>query len=71
MISSAVGKRSCIGEILGRQGTFLFVTSLVQRFDIRPPEGQKSIIVKEVCAVTMSPSPFEIRLLPRVKPTQG
>ena len=45
---SVVGKRSCIGEILGRQSTFLFLTSLVQRFDIRPPEGQKSINVKEV-----------------------
>ena len=68
---SAVGKRSCIGEILGRQSNFLFITSLVQRFDIRPPEGQKSIVVKEVCSITTAPSPFEVRLIPRVKATQG
>jgi len=71
MLASAIGKRSCIGELLARQSNFLFTTSLVQRFDIRPPEGQKSIVVKDVSAVTTAPSPFEVRLIPRVKPTQG
>jgi len=41
------GKRSCLWEILGRQKTFLFLNSLVQRFDIRPPEGQDSITVMD------------------------
>jgi len=67
----AAGKRSCLGEIIGRQSTFLFLTNLVQRFDIRPPEGQKTISVKEHTAITTTPTRFEVRLIPRVKPTQG
>ena len=66
-ICSVLGKRSCIGEILARQSTFLFLTSLVQRFDIRPPEGMDSIIVTEVCAISTVPSHFEVCLIPRMK----
>ena len=65
-VYSAPGKRSCIGEVLGRQSTFLFLTSLVQRFDIRPPDGQKTISVTEVVSITTVPSHFEVRLIPRV-----
>jgi len=66
-----LGKRSCTGEIIGRQSIFLILTSLVQRFDIRPPEGQDLITVKEVTGITMAPSHFEVRLILRVKPTQA
>jgi len=67
VIAFGLGKRSCIGEILGRQSTFLFMTSLCQRFTIRPPEGQSRISVTEVISLTTSPSHFEVRLIPRVK----
>ena len=69
--SYSVGKRACLGEIIGRQSTFLFLTSLIQRFDIRPPEGQKTIIVKEHSAVVTAPTPFKARLIPRVKTSQA
>ena len=62
---SGSGKRSCLGELLGRQKTFLFLTSLVQRFDIRPPEGQDSIKAIELMAVAVFASEFEVRLIPR------
>ena len=62
-----VGKRSCLGEILGRQMIFLFLTNLIQRFNFRPPEGQDSIKVKEVTGVGVYPSEFEVRLIPRIK----
>src|SRR6218665_2621255 len=63
----SIGKRSCIGEILARQSIFLFLTSLVQRFDIRPPEGLDSISVAEVIALVTVPSHFEVHLIPRVE----
>jgi len=66
-VLSGLGKRSCLGEIIGRQETFLFLTSLVQRFDIRPPEGQDSITVVEHIAFVMFPSKFEVRLIPRTE----
>jgi cytochrome P450 family 2 subfamily U polypeptide 1 len=67
VIAFGLGKRSCLGEILGRQKVFLILTSLVQRFDIRPPEGQDLIRVKEVIGGAMQPSEFEVRLIPRTK----
>jgi len=70
MIGFGLGKRSCLGEVLARQKVFLFLTSLVQRFDICPPEGQDSIAVKEIIASTTAPSHFEVRLIPRMKATQ-
>jgi cytochrome P450 len=70
MIGFGLGKRSCLGEVLGRQKVFLFFTSLVQRFHILPPEGQKSVDVKEIIVGAMTPSPYEVRLIPREKPTQ-
>lgn len=71
MIAFGLGKRSCLGEVLGRQSAFLFITSLAQRFDFRPPEGQDSIVATEVVAITTMPSHFHIRAIPRVAPTQG
>jgi long-chain fatty acid omega-monooxygenase len=70
VIPFGLGKRSCIGEVLARQSTFLFVTSLAQRFHILPPEGVKKIIVQEVSAVTTAPTPFKVRLFARDKPNQ-
>jgi len=62
---SLLGKRSCLGEVLARQKTFLYLTSLIQRFDIRPPEGRDSIRVKEVVGFGVFPSEFQVRLIPR------
>jgi cytochrome P450 len=59
------GKRSCIGELLARQEVFLFLANLVKHFDIRPPEGQAMISVKEASGLVVSPSPFKIRLIQR------
>ena len=67
IIYSLLGKRACIGEILGRQTTFLFLVSLAHRFTIRPPEGQGRIAVTDVTSLTTCPSHFEVRLIPRMR----
>ena len=59
------GKRSCIGEQLGRQESFLFLASLLQNFHFRPPEGQNSIDVHEVWGITNSPSAYKVRMVLR------
>jgi len=64
------GNRSSLGEIIGRQSTFLFLTNLVQRVDIRPPEGQKTINVQEHTVFTTALTHFEVRLIPRVRQIQ-
>jgi len=62
---NVTGKRSCLGEQLGRQELFLFLVSLLQNFDFRPPEGQDSIEVEEVWAEAVSPSDYVVRMIPR------
>ncbi len=67
IVSNSSGRRICVAENLGRQESFLLLTSLVQHFKILPPNGQSSIQVKDVCGLTINPSCFEVRLIPRGK----
>jgi len=62
---NVVGKRSCIGEQLGRQEIFLFLVALLQNFYFRPPEGQDWIDEREQWGVTNSPSAYEVRMIVR------
>jgi len=61
----SLGKRSCLGELLARQEVFLLFTTLIQRFNMLPAEGQEKIICTEEFGVTMCPSFFEMRCIPR------
>jgi cytochrome P450 len=61
----SVGKRSCLGQQLARQEVFLFTATLLQQFDIRPPEGQKHIDDTWKFAFLASPPEFTVRLIPR------
>ena len=62
---NVAGKRSCFGEQLARQEIFLFLVSLLQNFDFKPPEGQDSIDVHEVWGVTVVPSAYRVRMVAR------
>lgn len=60
-----MGRRTCVGEIIARPETFLFLASLVQYFDILPPKGCRSIDLVPRVALVISPRPFKLRLIPR------
>lgn len=64
-IFSCAGRRSCIGEPLGRQELFLVMTAYAQQFDIRPPVGIQKIPTDSTVMNLESPKPFKIRLIPR------
>jgi len=64
-LTIVAGKRSCLGEQLGRQEAFLFIVSLLQNFDFKPPEGQVRISERGSLGVSYSPTDFNVRMLPR------
>ncbi|ESO04508.1 hypothetical protein HELRODRAFT_78899 [Helobdella robusta] len=66
VIPFSIGKRSCIGEPLARQELFLVVSTLIQQFQILPPEGEDMVVVNEMYGLTVYPSPFNIRLVERI-----
>ena len=59
------GKRLCPGESLARQIIFVFLTGLLQNFDVRPLEGQDKVKYKEYFNFNIHPLPFELRLIER------
>jgi len=66
-VSSSVGRRACLGELLARQEVFLFFTGLLQNFEILPPEGRDAIAFTPVTSITVAPSPYDVRFVPRQK----
>ena len=65
VIPFAVGKRTCLGELLARQELFIFTAALLQNFEFKPPEGVDKIDDTGVVNFTNAPKPFRIRSIPR------
>ncbi|KAK3597329.1 hypothetical protein CHS0354_010966 [Potamilus streckersoni] len=61
------GKRRCLGESLAKMELLLYVSALVQRFQILPPEGMTMSIEEYdgVFGLHHAPKPFKMRAVPR------
>ncbi|ESO11261.1 hypothetical protein HELRODRAFT_91570 [Helobdella robusta] len=66
VIPFSIGKRSCLGEPLARQELFLVVSTLIQQFQILPPDGEDMVVANEMYGLTIYPSPFDIRFVERI-----
>ncbi|ESO03160.1 hypothetical protein HELRODRAFT_80719, partial [Helobdella robusta] len=61
----SLGKRACLGEVLAKQEIFLFASTLLQKFNIVPSEGEEKIFVTEKIGLTNTPSPYKVRFICR------
>lgn len=57
-IPFSVGKRACLGEVLARNNFFLYLTSLVQKFEFKPTG--KSLNIEAHPGFIRTPKEFEI-----------
>lgn len=68
IVPFSLGRRSCLGEVLARAELFLILSSLVQNFIIRPPDGNDRLEVEPLKPIgfLLTPSQFVIQLIPRM-----
>ncbi|KAK3739739.1 hypothetical protein RRG08_020169, partial [Elysia crispata] len=64
-IPFGIGRRACPGESLAKMELFLFLSSLVQRFDLRPAVPGQLPTLKPVEGLVYSPQPYQIRFVDR------
>lgn len=60
------GKRICLGEALAKNMEFIFFVSILQRFNLRIPEGEPEPSFKTTSGFTVSPYPFKVKLTKRI-----
>uniref|UniRef100_A0A3Q0R2P7 Uncharacterized protein n=1 Tax=Amphilophus citrinellus TaxID=61819 RepID=A0A3Q0R2P7_AMPCI len=63
-IPFSAGKRVCLGEQLARMELFLFFTSLLQRFSLSAPAGEKPSLEFKLGG-TRCPKPYPLCAAPR------
>ncbi|KAL3887168.1 hypothetical protein ACJMK2_027118 [Sinanodonta woodiana] len=64
-IPFSIGRRVCLGESVARMELFIFIASLVQKFEFVPAERDKVPELKGILGITYSPVPFLIRAVRR------
>uniref|UniRef100_A0A8C9EI10 unspecific monooxygenase n=1 Tax=Pavo cristatus TaxID=9049 RepID=A0A8C9EI10_PAVCR len=62
----STGKRICAGEGLARMEIFLFLTSILQNFTLKPVVDRKDVDISPVVtSLANMPRPYEVSFLPR------
>ncbi|PRD21179.1 UNVERIFIED_CONTAM: Cyp18a1 [Trichonephila clavipes] len=59
------GRRTCVGDSLTKMEVFLFLTSLLQQFELRVPEGENPPSLVGETHVSVTAKPFKICAVPR------
>ena len=66
MCQYGIGKRECPGKSLAKNEQFLFLTNLLQTFDLEPSATEELPSVSDAnISVTRVPKAFKARFIPR------
>ncbi|XP_041987216.1 farnesoate epoxidase-like [Aricia agestis] len=65
LLPFGLGKRRCMGEGLARSELFIFLTHVLQRFNIKVPDGDPLPSTEPVDGITLSAKDFNIVFEPR------
>ncbi|VDI80748.1 cytochrome P450, family 2, subfamily U, polypeptide 1 [Mytilus galloprovincialis] len=65
ILAFSAGRRVCLGESLARMELFLYLTSMVQRYEFLSPEGQDPPSTKGHLGITRTPLPYDCRAVLR------
>ncbi|KAK7500192.1 hypothetical protein BaRGS_00008739, partial [Batillaria attramentaria] len=66
LIPFFMGKRACPGEGLARMELFLFITTILQRYEIKPAEQGTLPPLDGIVGITRTPLPHKIRFVKRI-----
>lgn len=66
LIPFSEGKRKCIGDNVGRDTVFIFVTNIVQKFKILPENNEKADMEAGL-GYFLVPKPFKLIISERIK----
>ncbi|KAK6170952.1 hypothetical protein SNE40_019230 [Patella caerulea] len=64
-IPFSLGRRICLGESLAKMELFLFMTTMIQRFEFKPVDPDNLPKLEGVIGITNSPCKYEVRAVPR------
>ncbi|KAK6189758.1 hypothetical protein SNE40_001754 [Patella caerulea] len=65
LIPFSIGRRVCLGESLAKMELFLFVTTLVQRFEFKPVDADNLPTLQGIAGITHAPAKYQVRAVPR------